>query len=174
MERGFSLLELMIAVAVMAILTLIAYPSYNSYMASAKRAEAKAALLEAAQYMERQFTADGNYDGGNLASAGLATLPRDGGAAYYNLALNASGARYTLTAIPTGVMNGDPCGLLTLDQGGAAGGVDGQHDGRRVLVIRYQQAAGVLMSALLRVRVSQAVLPLLSPTCAPLLVAIRV
>ena len=43
MERGFSLLELMIAVAVMAILTLIAYPSYNSYMASAKRAEAKAA-----------------------------------------------------------------------------------------------------------------------------------
>ena len=66
-------------------------------------------------------TADGNYDGGNLASAGLATLPRDGGAAYYNLALNASGARYTLTAIPTGVMNGDPCGLLTLDQGGQQG-----------------------------------------------------
>ncbi|MBL0680387.1 type IVa pilus pseudopilin TppA [Aeromonas dhakensis] len=121
MARGFSLLELMITVAVMAILTLIAYPSYNSYMASAKRAEAKAALLEAAQYMERQFTADGNYDGGNLASAGLATLPRDGGAAYYNLALNASGARYTLTAIPTGVMNGDPCGLLTLDQGGQQG-----------------------------------------------------
>lgn len=121
MVRGFSLMELMIAVAVMAILTVIAYPSYNSYMASAKRAEAKAALLEAAQYMERQFTADGNYDGGNLVSAGLATLPRDGGTAYYNLALNASGASYTLTAIPTGVMNGDPCGLLTLDQGGQQG-----------------------------------------------------
>ena len=47
MERGFSLLELMIAVAVMAILTLIAYPSYNSYMASAKRAEAKGTTLNA-------------------------------------------------------------------------------------------------------------------------------
>lgn len=121
MERGFSLMELMIAVAVMAILTVIAYPSYNNYIASAKRAEAKAALLEAAQYLERQFTAEGNYAGGNLASAGLATLPKEGDGAYYNLALNASGGRYTLTAIPTGAMNGDPCGLLTLDQGGQQG-----------------------------------------------------
>lgn len=121
MDRGFSLMELMIAVAVMAILTVIAYPSYNNYIASAKRAEAKAALLEAAQYLERQFTAEGNYDGGNLASAGLATLPKEGGEAYYNLALNASGGRYTLTAIPTGSMNGDPCGLLTLDQSGQQG-----------------------------------------------------
>jgi type IV pilus assembly protein PilE len=121
MERGFSLMELMIAVAVMAILTVIAYPSYNNYIASAKRAEAKATLLEAAQYLERQFTAEGNYDSGNLASAGLATLPKEGGEAYYNLALNASGGRYTLTAIPTGAMNGDPCGLLTLDQGGQQG-----------------------------------------------------
>lgn len=121
MERGFSLMELMIAVAVMAILTVIAYPSYNNYIASAKRAEAKATLLEAAQYLERQFTAEGHYDGGNLASAGLATLPKEGGEAYYNLALNASGGRYTLTAIPTGAMNGDPCGLLTLDQGGQQG-----------------------------------------------------
>lgn len=121
MDRGFSLMELMIAVAVMAILTVIAYPSYNNYIASAKRAEAKATLLEAAQYLERQFTAEGNYDGGILASAGLATLPKEGGEAYYNLALNASGGRYTLTAIPTGSMNGDPCGLLTLDQGGQQG-----------------------------------------------------
>ncbi|WP_378080723.1 type IVa pilus pseudopilin TppA [Aeromonas bestiarum] len=121
MDRGFSLMELMIAVAVMAILTVIAYPSYNNYIASAKRAEARAALLEAAQYLERQFTAEGNYDGGNLASAGLATLPKKGGEAYYNLALNASGGRYTLTAIPTGAMDGDPCGLLTLDQGGQQG-----------------------------------------------------
>ena len=121
MERGFSLMELMISVAVMAILTVIAYPSYNNYIASAKRAEAKATLLEAAQYLERQFTAEGNYDGGNLASAGLANLPKEGGEAYYNLALNASGGRYTLTAIPTGAMNGDPCGLLTLDQSGQQG-----------------------------------------------------
>ena len=121
MERGFTLIELMIVVVVVAILAAIAYPSYNNYMAVAKRAEAKAALLEAAQYLEREFTANGNYNAGNLASAGLATLPRDGGAAYYNLALNASGGRYTLTAIPTGVMNGDPCGLLILNQAGQQG-----------------------------------------------------
>ncbi len=98
MERGFSLMELMIAVAVMAILTVIAYPSYNNYIASAKRAEAKAALLEAAQYLERQFTAEGNYDGGNLASAGLATLPKEGGGAYYNLV---SRPEYGLHLSPT-------------------------------------------------------------------------
>ena len=58
MVRGFSLMELMIAVAVMAILTVIAYPSYNSYMASAKRAEAKAALLEAFGDIQRLRQAD--------------------------------------------------------------------------------------------------------------------
>ncbi|WP_439844578.1 type IV pilin protein, partial [Aeromonas veronii] len=66
MERGFTLIELMIVVAVVAILAAIAYPSYNNYMAAAKRAEAKAVLLEAAQYLEREFTANGNYDAGNL------------------------------------------------------------------------------------------------------------
>jgi len=121
MGRGFTLIELMIVVVVAAILAAVAYPSYNNYMASAKRADARATLLEAAQYLEREFTANGNYDAGNLVSAGLATLPRDGSTAYYNLALNASGARYTLTAIPTGAMNGDPCGLLTLDQSGQQG-----------------------------------------------------
>lgn len=95
MERGFSLMELMIAVAVMAILTVIAYPSYNNYIASAKRAEAKAALLEAAQYLERQFTAEGNYDGGNLASAGLATLPKEGAGLITTWRSMPAGALYT-------------------------------------------------------------------------------
>ena len=114
--KGFSLLELMIVVVVVAILSAVAYPSYQAHIAASRRAEAKAALMEAAQYMEREFTQAGSYNAANLVSAGLSTLPRDGGAAYYQLVVNASGAAFTLTATPTGGMGGDECGVLMLDQ----------------------------------------------------------
>ncbi|MNR01235.1 Fimbrial protein precursor [compost metagenome] len=117
-KSGFSLLELMIVVVVVAILSAVAYPSYQSHIAASRRAEAKAALMEAAQYMEREFSLTGGYGSANLASAGLSTLPRDGGSAYYQLAANTSGAAFTLTATPTGGMNGDKCGVLMLDQVG--------------------------------------------------------
>lgn len=117
-SRGFSLLELMIVVVVVAILSAVAYPSYQSHIATSRRAEAKAALMEAAQYMEREFSLTGGYGSANLASAGLSTLPRDGGSAYYQLAVNASGAAFTLTATPTGGMGGDECSVLMLDQVG--------------------------------------------------------
>ena len=96
MVRGFSLMELMIAVAVMAILTVIAYPSYNSYMASAKN-RARQTYLEAAQYMERQFTADGNYDGGNLVPPGWLPCPGMAGLPI-TIWRSMPAAPYTLTA----------------------------------------------------------------------------
>lgn len=117
-QGGFSLLELMIVVVVVAILSAVAYPSYQSHIAASRRAEAKAALMEAAQYMEREFSLTGGYSSANLVSAGLSTLPRDGGSAYYQLAANTSGAQFTLSATPTGAMNGDKCGVLMLDQVG--------------------------------------------------------
>ena len=116
--QGFSLLELMIVVVVVAILSAVAYPSYQAHIAVSRRAEARAALLEAAQYMEREFTLTGGYGSASLASAGLGTLPRDGGSAYYQLAVSASGALFSLSATPTGGMNGDSCGVLILDQAG--------------------------------------------------------
>ena len=58
------MMELMIAVAVMAILTVIAY-SQLQQLRMATLPAGRGQPLEAAQYMERQFTADGNYDGGN-------------------------------------------------------------------------------------------------------------
>lgn len=118
LRKGFTLLELMIVVAVVAILAAVAYPSYRSYVSQAHRAEARAALHEAAQYLEREFTSNGRYDGASLVSAGLATLPRDGSGVYYRLSLAASGSGYTLGAAPEGSMSGDPCGQLLLDQSG--------------------------------------------------------
>ena len=55
-HQGFTLIELMIVVAVIGILASIAYPSYREYVAKSRRAEAKTVLLSAQQWMERFYT----------------------------------------------------------------------------------------------------------------------
>ena len=65
---GFTLIELMVVVAIVAILAAIAYPSYRSQIEKTRRADAKAVLMQAAQYMERLYTENGCYDGESLWS----------------------------------------------------------------------------------------------------------
>ena len=61
MQRGFTLIEVMIVVAIVGILTAIAYPSYAEYIQRGHRADARAGLLQAQQYLERASTATGVY-----------------------------------------------------------------------------------------------------------------
>ena len=123
-QAGFTLIELMITVAVIGILAAIAYPSYTQYVQRAARAEARALLLENAQFLERNYTTSNRYD---QTSGGAAiTLPRTqspvSGTAKYNLTLSAVAAQsYTLSAAPTGSMAGDACGTLTLTNAGVQG-----------------------------------------------------
>lgn len=124
-HSGFSLIELMIALVVVGVLTAVAVPSYQSYMRSAYRAEARTALLEAAQWMERHFSMTQSYatssQGGAinnaaLTAAGLAVTPRSG-AVRYNISFSAGplANTYTLQAVPTGAQTADTrCGTLTL------------------------------------------------------------
>ena len=63
-QQGFSLLELLVALAIVGILTGIAIPSYQNYMIKGKRADAKAALSELSVWMERLYTATGCYNPG--------------------------------------------------------------------------------------------------------------
>lgn len=60
-RRGFSLIELMIVVAIIGLLAAIAYPAYTSSILKGKRAEGRAALLELMQQQERYFTQSGSY-----------------------------------------------------------------------------------------------------------------
>lgn len=126
-QRGFTLIELVITVAIVAILAAIAMPSYLEHMRKARRAQAKADLLEIAQLLERQYTASRTYVGFTLPFTGS---PRDAtGGAFYSIAFPAdpAAASYQLTATPQGSQSSDRCGALTIDNVGRkyhAGGTD--------------------------------------------------
>lgn len=113
--RGFTLIELMIVVAIGSILMAIAMPSYQAYVARGRRADAKAGLQQASLWMERAQTATGTYP---LTAAFPASLTVAGNPQTYQIALASNGAAYTLTATPIGVQAGDACGNFTLTNTG--------------------------------------------------------
>lgn len=120
--RGFTLIELMIAVAVIAILAAIALPSYREYVLRANRAEARNGLLQAAHWMERVATATGRYlNTSELTNfpAHLKTVPA--GTYDITVAGDTEGRSYTLSATPKGRQAGDRCGTFTLAHNGTRG-----------------------------------------------------
>jgi type IV pilus assembly protein PilE len=129
-QKAFTLVELMVTVAIVGILASIAIPSYQGSVMKSRRADAKGALLGFANAMERYFTVNNSYLGaagtdGSPADIGApriysTTSPVNGGTPYYNLTISAATASsYTLSAAPTGVQASDTCGTLTITQTGA-------------------------------------------------------
>lgn len=125
---GFTLIELMVAVIIVGILATIAYPSYMDSIRKSRRADAKAALSNAAQALERHFTEKNTYLNASLGDSTGSIFPdhtpvdRDHNSAYYILSITNQGAdTYSLNATPTGAMASDSCGVLTLDHLGQKG-----------------------------------------------------
>lgn len=127
---GFTLIELMITVAIIAILTVIAYPSYQQYVLKSHRADAKTALLDLAARQERYFTLQNNYTSSPAALGyGAASFPiavQTGSQSYYQLAVQVNntattGPQYTATAAPTQIQQSDACGSYTINQLGVQG-----------------------------------------------------
>ena len=115
----------MIVVAVVAILSTIAYPSYTEYVRRGHRAEARAGLLQGQQWLERAATATGTYPASSAFPGNLTKVP--GGR--YEITLESPtggvatdlGRTYTLTAKPQGAQEGDRCGNFTVTHTGLRG-----------------------------------------------------
>ena len=118
-NQGFTLIEVMVVVAIVGILSAIAYPSYTEYIARGHRAEARANLLQAAQWMERAATANGTYPTASSAASAIAALEEQVKMDRYGIKVDsANGSSYTLTATPKGAQLKDKCGSYTLTQSG--------------------------------------------------------
>jgi len=123
LSNGFTLTELLIVVAIVAILAAVGYPAYNDQVQKTRRAAAQADLVELASFMERWYTENFTYQ---TAGAGDPTLPftespKDSGNKFYNLGVNTTATTYTLTATAKNGQESDGCEDLTLTNTGVQG-----------------------------------------------------
>ncbi|MEO7242545.1 MAG: type IV pilin protein [Variovorax sp.] len=123
--RGFTLIEVMIVVAIVGILTAVALPSYQAYVVRTHRAGAGACLTELAQFMERVYTTNLRYDQNNSSATVLpATQCQTDLNGRYTFAIAAAAvSTFSLTATPQGAQaSADTgCATLSMSQTGAKG-----------------------------------------------------
>ena len=110
---GFTLIELIFVVAILAILLALAYPAYTDQIRKARRADAVSSMMATAQYLERCFTQTNAYNGCTQRSRLEADLADD---EYYEITVDPyTATTYTIIADPKGSQASDPCGQFTLD-----------------------------------------------------------
>ena len=122
-EKGFSLLELMIALGVAAIIATFSIPAYRAHVVKAHRLDAASALLRAVQFVETARLAQTSESGEVIALAsGLDRAPSSGAAVYSVAVLpeTPTNGGYAIEAVPVGAgaMQDDVCGVFVIDATG--------------------------------------------------------
>lgn len=121
-SSGFTLVELMVVVAIIGILSAVAVNFYGNYIIEANRTDARIALSRISTSLEKCKSLYGNYDSGNCNVA----LPMDSDDGFYSIAATAiDGSSFTLTATPVAGQpqaNDADCTSLTLTNTGIEGG----------------------------------------------------
>ena len=123
-SKGITLIELLVAIAIIMILAAIAFPIYDSQMAKSRRTDGRAALQAIALAQERYYTINGTYTA-NVALLDLKANLQDGDseAGHYNLTLatpDAANRTFTITATPK--LTDSDCTSMTVNQIGVKGG----------------------------------------------------
>lgn len=115
-QAGFTLTELMITVAILAVIIAIAVPSYGIYAVRANRGEGKVAVLQAAQALERCFTRHNAYNSGDCN----VTFPITSENGWYVITVDRGAANFELTATPQNsqATQDTECGNLTVTHTG--------------------------------------------------------
>ncbi len=124
-QAGFSLIELLVVLVIMGVLSALALPGYTRYVQRGNRTEVMAALLEAQHFMERYYSANGQYlspaNAVPMLPQRLQGIPSQGTVRYQLSVREATANSYLLQAVPEGSMADDVCGSLTINQTGLRG-----------------------------------------------------